>query len=381
MRSFKKCVRTIDCIDVLIILMALPTAVPYAFSQEAAPINSIPDLVQEVRPSIVLILTGGTRTDFERLPEGKEHEPIAAGTGFVIDDRGHILTNNHVVLPDLSWPKPKIHVTLSDGKIVDAKLVGRDPLADLAILEIKTTGLKPLEFADPTKVRVGEDAIAIGFGMFFELGEMPSVSRGVVSALHRTQSEMRGDRRISLGDLIQTDAAINHGNSGGPLLNLRGQVVGVNTLTEAETQGIHFAIGGGLAQRVAEMIIKDGRVERSDLGLSAVSLTRATAGIDSRAGFSIEQGAFVESVESVESNSSAAKAGLQQFDIIERLGDYTIRSEGDLNTALLWLRPGAKVKIVFRRYPAGKFDPAQYSRDQGDAGELKSADVVLERSR
>jgi S1-C subfamily serine protease len=128
-------------------------------------------------------------------------------------------------------------VTLSDGKIVDAKLVDRDPLADLAILEIKTTGLKPLEFADPTKVRVGEDAIAIGFGMFFELGEMPSVSRGVVSALHRTQSEMRGDRRISLGDLIQTDAAINHGNSGGPLLNLRGKVVGVNTLSEAETQG------------------------------------------------------------------------------------------------------------------------------------------------
>jgi S1-C subfamily serine protease len=126
------------------------------------------------------------------------------------------------------------------------------------------------------------------------------------------------------------------------------------------------------------MFIEDGRVERSDLGLSAVSLTRATAGIDSRAGFAIAQGAFVESVEP---NSSAAKAGLQQFDIIERLGDYTIRSEGDLNTALLWLRPGAKVKIVFRRYPAGKFDPAQYSRDLGDAGELKSVDLVLERSR
>jgi S1-C subfamily serine protease len=378
MKSFRMNVRTDYCTGVLITLMALSTAVPYACAQDTAPIKSIPDLVEAVRPSVVLIRTGGTRTDYRRLPEGTEHEPIAAGTGFVIDDRGHILTNNHVVLPDLSWPDPKIRVTLSDGKVIDAKLVGRDPLADLAVIEIKATGLKPLGFADPTKVRLGEEVIAIGFGMYFELGGMPSVSRGVISALHRTQSELRGDRHISLGDLIQTDAAINHGNSGGPLLNRRGQVVGVNTLTEAKTQGIHFAVGSGLARRVAEMLIEDGRVERSDLGLTAISLTGATAGIDSRSGFAIEQGAFVESVVP---NSSAAKAGLRQFDIIELLGEYKIRSEGDLNTALLWLRPGLTVKIVFRRYPAGKFDPAHYSDNQDDAGELKSADVVLGRGR
>lgn len=378
MKTFQVSIPVDHCTGVLIALIALSTTVAQAIAQDAAPIKTIPDLVQAVRPSVVLIRTGGTRIDYKRLPRGTEHEPIAAGTGFVVDDRGHILTNNHVVLPDLSWPNPKIRVTLSDGNVVDAKLVGRDPLADLAIIEINATGLVPLEFADPTKVRVGEDVIAIGFGMFFELGGMPSVSRGVISALHRTQSELRGDRYISLGDLIQTDAAINHGNSGGPLLNLRGQVVGVNTLTEAQTQGIHFAVGGELAQRVAEMLIKDGRVDRSELGLTAVSLSAATAGIDSRSGFAIERGAFVESVVP---NSSAAKAGLRQFDIIERLGKYSIRSEGDLNTALLWLRPGMTVKIVFRRYPARKFDPAQYSDDQDDAGELKSADVVLERGQ
>jgi serine protease Do len=355
-------------------LMFLIAIAPQAIAEDSTSTFTVPELVHEVRPSIVLIRTGGTRMDYKRLPQGKQQEPIAAGTGFVVHEGGYILTNNHVVLPELDWPDPEIRVKLSDGKVIEAKLVGRDPLADLAVVKIEASDLRPLKFADPADVRVGQDVVAIGFGMFFELEGMPSVTKGVVSALRRSQSELRGDNYVSLGDLIQTDAAINHGNSGGPLLNLQGQVVGVNTLTEANTQGIHFAVSGQLARQISKMLIADGKVERANLGLVAVSISRQIAGTETRARFSLAEGAFVESVQT---DSPAAKAGIQPLDIIERLGDFTIRSEGDLNTALLWLRPGQTARIVYRRYPPGKFDPTRYSPDQDDPGQLETAELVL----
>ena len=212
------------------------------FADPAESADTVAELVRQVRPSIVLIRTGGTRIDYTRLADRTHIEPESAGTGFVVDAAGYIVTNNHVVLPHLEWPDPAIRVTLPDGHEVPAKLVGRDELSDLAVVKIDVSNLRPLDFANDSDVRVGEEVVAIGYGLAFELEGMPSVTRGVVSALHRSRSELRGELSVSLGDLVQTDAAINHGNSGGPLLDMRGRVVGINTLTEQNSQGVHFAV-------------------------------------------------------------------------------------------------------------------------------------------
>jgi S1-C subfamily serine protease len=155
--------------------------------------ENLPQLVQRLRPSIVLIHTGGTRVDFKRLPEREHLEPRSAGTGFVIDEAGYIVTNNHVVLPHLDWPDPALRVSLWDGRELAATLVGRDELSDLAVLKVDVTGLHPLAFAsDPPPI--GGGVLAIGFGLAFELEGMPSVTRGVVSALRRSARVARRSR-------------------------------------------------------------------------------------------------------------------------------------------------------------------------------------------
>jgi S1-C subfamily serine protease len=365
------------CFQILLTFAVLCSFSKFASAEEPT-LNrqSLPDLLARVSRSIVLIQTGGTRVDFRRLPERREQERQAAGTGFVIDNQGHILTNDHVVLPYPEWPNPVIQVTLYDGRVAAAKLVGRDQQSDLAVIQITDHSLPPLKFADSKTVKVGQDAVAIGFALPYELEGMPSVTRGVLSAFHRSRTEARGSEIVSLANLIQTDAAINHGNSGGPLLNHAGDVVGINTLTELKSQGIHFAVSGRLARPVSDMLISTGNVGRAVLGVEAATLPGATADWESRAGFALSEGAFVLSVVS---DTPAAHVGLKEFDVIEKLGEYTIRTVGDLNNALVWLRPGQTVSLKFRRYPEGKFDPTHLSAERRSSGQDMTVDVQLAR--
>jgi S1-C subfamily serine protease len=194
---------------------------------------------------------------------GTEGLVPASGSGFIISTDGFVVTNNHVI-----EQARDIRVSLADGRTVNAELKGADPSTDIAILKIDVTGLKALSFADSEKLQPGQIAIAIGN----PLGLQHTVTAGVVSALGRT---LRASNGRLIDDIIQTDASLNPGNSGGPLVNSLGQVIGVNTATIASAQGLCFAVSSNLAAFVAGKLIMEGRVKRAYLGIAGqlVNLT------------------------------------------------------------------------------------------------------------
>ncbi|HEY4334746.1 MAG TPA: trypsin-like peptidase domain-containing protein [Puia sp.] len=187
----------------------------------------------------------------------------ASGSGFIISTDGFVVTNHHVI-----EGAREIRVSLSDGRMVNAELKGADPSTDIAVLKIDVSGLKSLSFADSESLQPGQIAIAIGN----PLGLQHTVTAGVVSALGRT---LRASNGRLIDDIIQTDASLNPGNSGGPLVNSLGQVIGVNTATIASAQGLCFAVSSNLAAFVAGKLIMEGRVKRAYLGIAGqlVSLT------------------------------------------------------------------------------------------------------------
>jgi S1-C subfamily serine protease len=187
----------------------------------------------------------------------------ASGSGFIISTDGFVVTNNHVI-----EQAEDIKVSLADGRTVTADLKGTDPSTDIAVLKIDETGLKALVFADSESLQPGQIAIAIGN----PLGLQHTVTAGVVSALGRT---LRANNGRLIDDVIQTDASLNPGNSGGPLVNSLGQVIGVNTATIASAQGLCFAVSSNLAAFVAGKLIMEGRVKRAYLGIAGqvVNLT------------------------------------------------------------------------------------------------------------
>ena len=187
----------------------------------------------------------------------------ASGSGFIISTDGFVVTNNHVI-----EGAREIRVSLADGRMVNAELKGADPSTDIAVLKIDETGLRSLSFADSESLQPGQIAIAIGN----PLGLQHTVTAGVVSALGRT---LRASNGRLIDDIIQTDASLNPGNSGGPLVNSLGQVIGVNTATIASAQGLCFAVSSNLAAFVAGKLIMEGRVKRAYLGIAGqlVNLT------------------------------------------------------------------------------------------------------------
>ncbi|HEX5154375.1 MAG TPA: trypsin-like peptidase domain-containing protein [Parafilimonas sp.] len=188
--------------------------------------------------------------------QGKIQSAPASGSGFIISSDGYVVTNHHVI-----EDAENIHVLFSDGRSLTAELKGADPSTDIAVLKIFDNNLKALTFTDSDKIQAGQIAIAIGN----PLGLQYSVTAGVVSALGRT---LRAKNGRLIDDIIQTDAALNPGNSGGPLVNSAGNVIGVNTATIPSAQGLCFAVSSNLASFVAGKIIMEGKVRRAYIGIA-----------------------------------------------------------------------------------------------------------------
>ncbi len=205
----------------------------------------------------------GRQPGGELVPKGEPKLAPGSGSGFIISTDGFVVTNNHVI-----ENAREIRVSLADGRTVNAELKGADPSTDIAVLKIDVTGLKALTFANSEKLQPGQIAIAIGN----PLGLQHTVTAGVVSALGRT---LRANNGRLIDDVIQTDASLNPGNSGGPLVNSLGQVIGVNTATILSAQGLCFAVSANVAAFVAGKLIMEGRVKRAYLGIAGqvVNLT------------------------------------------------------------------------------------------------------------
>jgi serine protease Do len=323
---------------------AAPVAV--ASSTPASTASTLPDIASvaaKVRPATVLIYNYG-QSNSRGIPgqDGSAGDvPQGAGTGFIIDPSGYIVTNNHVV-----EGAQKLTVTLPppDSRTFEATLVGRDPQTDLAVVKIDGQNLPTVPLGNSSELRVGEWVVAIGNALALKGG--PTVTAGVVSAVGRDEQEPpnASGSAATLYDLIQTDAAINPGNSGGPLVNMQGEVVGVNTLGTTQAQGIGFAISIDGAKPIIAQLRQNGKVTRGYLGIGAISLTAPVA---AQYGLSRDTGVLVAQVQP---GSPAATAGLQQGDVIIGLGSVDVQGLQDLQQALTTqFKPGDQVAVKIDR--------------------------------
>jgi S1-C subfamily serine protease len=293
--------------------------------------TAVTNAVDRISPSVVHIAVhqaaGRTRT-------GEPRERQGGGSGFVFTPDGLILTNSHVV-----HEATRISAALSDGRHMPATLIGEDPASDLAVIRVDEPGLVAAELGDSQKLRVGQIAIAIGAPYGFQ----STVTAGVVSALGRSLRSYSG--RL-IDDVIQTDASLNPGNSGGPLIDSGGRVIGVNTATILPAQGICFAIGINTAKFVASRLLRDGRIRRSYVGISGQTVPvhrRVVRFYD----LPEETGAMVLSVED---NSPAKRAGLRQGDIIVALDGQAVAGVDDLHRLLTELRVGVSCTAIVLRW-------------------------------
>ena len=311
---------------------------------------SLAPMLEQVTPAVVNIATEGKvqvrlnplfsdpffRRFFNVPDQPIERKTQSLGSGVIVDaKRGLVLTNNHVIANAL-----QITVTLSDGRQLEAELIGTDPQTDVAVVKIPAEDIVDIKIADSDELRVGDFVVAIGEP--FGLGQ--TVTAGIVSALSRSGLGIE-----EYENFIQTDASINPGNSGGALVNLRGELVGINTAIFSQSGGnigIGFAIPINLAMKITEQLLETGKVQRGFLGISAQDLTPVLA-----EAFGLEQnkGAVITSVDE---DSPAGKAGLQPGDILLKINGRKVRHAGDVRNSFGLLTIGESV--VFDILRAGK---------------------------
>ena len=340
------------------------TASELTSGPRGGPVRGFADLTAKLSPAVVNVSTtqkievgkglrGAPPTSIEDLfrrfqeQQGGDGAPTtreatSLGSGFIVDPSGYVVTNNHVIAggepgsPAAKLPVETITVTLADRREYKARVVGRDVLSDLALLKIEGTNLPYVKFGNSQGVRVGDWAIAIGNP--FGLGG--TVTAGIISALHRNIQSGNYDR------YIQTDAAINQGNSGGPLFDIDGSVIGINTAifsTSGGNVGLGFAIPAEQARPVIEQLMKGSSVRRGYLG---VQIQPVTGSIAEGLGLPKDHG---EIVASVEPGGPAAKAGIKQGDIVVRVANQDVTYDNTLSYIVANVAPGTRVPVSLLR--------------------------------
>jgi putative serine protease PepD len=285
--------------------------------------TSVAAIYKSTHKAVVEIAVAATA---DPSPFGGGGTQQSQGSGFVYDEQGHVITNQHVVAGAES-----VEVTFWNGKTYDATVVGSDPSTDLAVLDVDAPAsvLEPLELADSSQLEVGDGVVAIGSPFGLE----QTVTTGIVSALHR---QITAPNNFAIDDAIQTDAAINHGNSGGPLLDLDGDVVGVNSQIESESggnDGVGFAVPSNTVERIAGALIDDGEVAHAYLGVS-------TEDAENGAGARIAE---------VRSGTPAERAGLENGDVVTEIDGERVDSADELRLLIDAKQPGDETVLTVRR--------------------------------
>ncbi|HBA8911180.1 TPA: serine endoprotease DegQ [Escherichia coli] len=313
---------------------------------DQAPLPSLAPMLEKVLPAVVSVRVEGTASQGQKIPEefkkffgddlpDQPAQPFEGlGSGVIINaNKGYVLTNNHVINQ-----AQKISIQLNDGREFDAKLIGSDDQSDIALLQIQNPSkLTQIAIADSDKLRVGDFAVAVGNP--FGLGQ--TATSGIISALGRSGLNLEG-----LENFIQTDASINRGNSGGALLNLNGELIGINTAILAPgggSVGIGFAIPSNMARTLAQQLIDFGEIKRGLLGIKG---TEMSADIAKAFNLDVQRGAFVSEVLP---GSGSAKAGVKAGDIITSLNGKPLNSFAELRSRIATTEPGTKVKLGLLR--------------------------------
>ena len=291
------------------------TAVGSASSASTAPL-SVANVYKRTAPGVVEITVSSGSSPFGGTAQ-------AQGSGFVYDSAGHVVTNEHVVDGATS-----VSVRLASGQRYRATVVGTDPSTDLAVLKIDapSSQLNPLTVADSSALVVGSPVVAIGSPFGLE----GTITSGIISALHR---EIEAPNNFTIEDAIQTDAAINHGNSGGPLLDLAGHVIGVNAQIKSDSggnEGVGFAVPSSTVRSIVSELLQKGSVQHAYLGVSL--------GADGSA-----------RIDGISPGEAAAKAGLQAGDVVTKIDGASITSGSQLRGVIDGHKPGDKIQVAVRR--------------------------------
>lgn len=365
--------------SILAMPMVAQAALPTQVDGQAVP--SLAPMLEKVRPAVVSIaVEGKTKGDSRRTrdipPEfefffgpnadffgDRQSAPRnfrGVGSGVIINaEKGYIITNNHVI-----DNADKMTVKLEDGREFNAKLVGSDPLSDVALIQVENPkNLTEIKFADSDKLQVGDFTVAIGNP--FGLGQ--TVTSGIVSALGRST----GKSDEGYENYIQTDAAVNQGNSGGPLINLKGELIGINTAIISPSggnAGIAFAIPSNMANNLVSQIIEFGEVKRGMLGIKGGELN---ADLAKEFNISTQQGAFISEVLP---DSAAAKAGFKAGDVITEINGQKIRSFSELRAKVATSGVGKEIELTYLR--DGKEDKAKVTL-QSDSEAKTTAENVI----
>ena len=338
-----------------IIVASLPSYAAIPLSIGGTILPSLAPMLENSTPAVVLISVKGTHEIKQQVPDSfkfffgdPRREPPRGrqfkglGSGVIIDAKeGYLVTNNHVVAE-----ADEILITLKDGRQLTAKKIGADEASDIALLQIEAENLNEIKFSDSDKLRVGDFAIAIGSP--FGLGQ--TVTSGIVSALGRS-----GLNIGNYEDFIQTDAAINSGNSGGALVNLRGELIGINTAIvgpNGGNVGIGFAIPSNMVENLVTQIIEFGEVRRGVLGVSGRSVNSEIADAME---LNTIQGGFIEQVSP---DSAASEAGIEAGDVITQVNGKNVRSFSELRGKIGSIGAGKTVKLTIVR---GNDKPLIYS--------------------